>query len=51
MTRTAKVKRLNAMHPEPLLDIHPDDADALHIETAVWQRSPPVVVTSPLAPT
>ncbi len=32
MTRTAKVERLNAMHPEPLLEIHPDDADALHIE-------------------
>ena len=26
MTRTAKVERLQAMHPEPLLQIHPDDA-------------------------
>ena len=26
MTRTAKVERLQTMHPEPLLEIHPDDA-------------------------
>ena len=26
MTRTAKVDRLQTMHPEPLLEIHPDDA-------------------------
>ena len=26
MTRTAKVERLRAMHPEPLLEIHPQDA-------------------------
>ena len=32
MTRTAKVERLNAMHPEPRLEIHPDDAAALGIE-------------------
>ncbi len=27
MTRTGKVERLKAMHPEPLLEIHPDDAE------------------------
>ena len=26
MTRTAKVDRLQSMHPEPVLEIHPDDA-------------------------
>ena len=26
MTRTAKVERLQGMHPEPVLEIHPDDA-------------------------
>jgi ferredoxin-nitrate reductase len=26
MTRTGKVERLRAQHPEPLLEIHPDDA-------------------------
>jgi ferredoxin-nitrate reductase len=26
MTRTAKVERLQTMHPEPLLEIHPQDA-------------------------
>jgi ferredoxin-nitrate reductase len=26
MTRTAKVERLQSMHPEPVLEIHPDDA-------------------------
>ena len=31
MTRTGKVKRLQTMHPEPLLEIHPDDAKELNI--------------------
>ncbi|MAR07119.1 MAG: nitrate reductase catalytic subunit [Cyanobium sp. NAT70] len=31
MTRTAKVDRLNKMHPEPLLEIHPDDAHDLGV--------------------
>lgn len=32
MTRTAKVQRLTAMHPEPLLEIHPKDADQFAIK-------------------
>ena len=32
MTRTAKVERLQAMHPEPLLEIHPQDAERYGIE-------------------
>ncbi len=32
MTRTAKVPRLMSMHPEPLLEIHPDDALDLGLE-------------------
>ena len=32
MTRTAKVPRLNALHPEPLLEIHPEDAGPLGLE-------------------
>ncbi|WP_369699346.1 molybdopterin oxidoreductase family protein [Cyanobium sp. PCC 7001] len=32
MTRTARVPRLTAMHPEPLLEIHPDDARALELD-------------------
>ncbi|WP_369801613.1 molybdopterin oxidoreductase family protein [Cyanobium sp. NIES-981] len=32
MTRTARVPRLTAMHPEPLLEIHPDDALPLGLE-------------------
>ena len=31
MTRTGKVERLNKMHAEPLLEIHPDDAFDLKI--------------------
>ncbi|MEA5421838.1 nitrate reductase [Synechococcus sp. CCY9202] len=33
MTRTARVPRLTAMHPEPLLEIHPDDAESLGLES------------------
>ena len=32
MTRTGKVKRLNSMHPEPRLEIHPGDAERFAIE-------------------
>ena len=32
MTRTAKVKRLTEMHPEPLLEIHPKDADQFAVQ-------------------
>ena len=32
MTRTGKVKRLQTMHPEPVLEIHPDDARAYQVE-------------------
>jgi ferredoxin-nitrate reductase len=32
MTRTAKVKRLTTMHPEPLLEIHPKDADQFAVQ-------------------
>ena len=32
MTRTGKVKRLNSMHPEPRLEIHPSDAKQFAIE-------------------
>ncbi len=32
MTRTAKVERLQAMHPEPLLEIHPQDAKRFGID-------------------
>ena len=32
MTRTGKVKRLQTMHPEPLLEIHPEDARDLQIK-------------------
>jgi ferredoxin-nitrate reductase len=32
MTRTGKVKRLNSMHPEPRLEIHPSDAERFGIE-------------------
>ena len=32
MTRTAKVERLRKMHPEPLLEIHPDDARRFGVE-------------------
>jgi ferredoxin-nitrate reductase len=32
MTRTARVPRLTAMHPEPLLEIHPEDARPLGLE-------------------
>ena len=42
MTRTGKVKRLQTMHPEPLLEIHPEDARDLQIKdgtlTAVSSR-------------
>ena len=42
MTRTGKVKRLQTMHPEPLLEIHPDDAKILQVRdgdlTAVSSR-------------
>ena len=31
MTRTGKVERLNKMHSEPLLEIHPDDAFDLNV--------------------
>ncbi|MFQ6539933.1 MULTISPECIES: molybdopterin oxidoreductase family protein [Aphanothece] len=33
MTRTGRVARLNAMHPEPLLEIHPEDAYPLGLES------------------
>ena len=32
MTRTGKVNRLNKMHPEPLLEIHPMDAKEMNIK-------------------
>ena len=32
MTRTGKVERLQAMHPEPLLEIHPEDAKRFGID-------------------
>jgi ferredoxin-nitrate reductase len=32
MTRTAKAERLQAMHPEPLLEIHPQDAQRFGID-------------------
>jgi ferredoxin-nitrate reductase len=32
MTRTAKVERLQSMHPEPLLEIHPDDAERFGVK-------------------
>jgi len=32
MTRTGKVNRLNKMHPEPLLEIHPMDAKDMNIK-------------------
>ena len=32
MTRTSKVKRLTTMHPEPLLEIHPKDADQFAVQ-------------------
>ena len=32
MSRTARVPRLVAMHPEPLLEVHPTDAVALRLE-------------------
>ena len=42
MTRTGKVERLQKMHPEPLLEIHPDDAETLKVRdgdlTAVSSR-------------
>jgi ferredoxin-nitrate reductase len=31
MTRTGKVERLRSMHPEPLLEIHPGDAQELNV--------------------
>ena len=31
MTRTGKVERLQSMHPEPLLEIHPEDAQELKL--------------------
>ncbi|MEB3176701.1 MAG: nitrate reductase [Synechococcus sp.] len=31
MTRTAKVERLQTMHPQPLLQLHPDDAERFGI--------------------
>ena len=31
MTRTGKVERLQTMHPEPLLEIHPSDAQELKL--------------------
>ena len=32
MTRTGKVKRLTTMHPKPLLEIHPKDADQFAVK-------------------
>ncbi len=32
LTRTGKVKRLQTMHPEPLLEIHPEDAEQFGIK-------------------
>ena len=32
MTRTGKVERLNAMHPEPCLEMHPSDAERFGLE-------------------
>ena len=41
MTRTGKSPRLSAHAPEPLVDIHPDDAPELASPTAVSPRSRP----------
>lgn len=33
MTRTGRIAKINKMHPEPLLEIHPKDADQYGIES------------------
>jgi len=38
MTRTGKVSRLNAMHPEPLLEVHPADAKRCGLADGAWAQ-------------
>jgi len=38
MTRTGKVPRLNAMHPEPLLEVHPSDAQRYGVDDGAWAQ-------------
>jgi ferredoxin-nitrate reductase len=38
MTRTGKVPRLNAMHPEPMLEVHPVDAKGCGLADGAWAQ-------------
>jgi ferredoxin-nitrate reductase len=38
MTRTGKVPRLNAMHPEPSLEVHPADAKRYGLADGAWAQ-------------
>ena len=38
MTRTGKVPRLNAMHPEALLEVHPSDAQRYGVDDGAWAQ-------------
>ncbi|WP_399217687.1 molybdopterin oxidoreductase family protein [Synechococcus sp. ATX 2A4] len=38
MTRTAHVERVRKQHPEPLLEVHPGDADRHGLEDGAWAR-------------
>ncbi len=57
-TRTGRIEKIRHMHPQPFLEIHPKDAEALQLSTDDWvevvsargRARFPVLVTAAIAP-